>query len=453
MWVFGTGNVLLCGRFLVYYEIATIKNSLIHNSKKMTEQELSGVLSVIKNTDNQEQATALLKLASEAIAFQTLQKVPQKIKRSDEAGKKPQTSVKVKFTPKEFNDMPQKYRKLFKYGTVVATVAKKKNGVYEVRCQINHIRYYGCSKRLELAKLKFIEDLHREKEPKKSVTVVLEPVIEDAPLMTNDYFYSWINEVKKPTIKANTYNGYNNLYDCHLKTYFKGMTLKDVTTKYVQVKINELIVGKHFRTAKKIKTMLGDMFKFAVNNGDIPNNPLANVIVPKYDENHGEAITLEEEKHLVDFLIESRDKYVQAYVFLIYTGMRIGELATAKLENGWISLTSEKVRFGLKDKIRHIPVSPMLTKVLPYIDVQLITSIKRDALIKHIKTYLPDRTTKDLRHTFITRCRECKIQREITSVWSGHISDNSMTTKVYTHLESNKELQLEEIALFNYELE
>lgn len=88
-----------------------------------------------------------------------------------------------------------------------------------------------------------------------------------------------------------------------------------------------------------------------------------------------------------------------------------------------------------------------------HIDVQLITSIKRDALIKHIKTYLPDRTTKDLRHTFITRCRECKIQREITSVWSGHISDNSMTTKVYTHLESNKELQLEEIALFNYELE
>ena len=95
----------------------------------------------------------------------------------------------------------------------------------------------------------------------------------------------------------------------------------------------------------------------------------------------------------------------------------------------------------------------MLAKVLPYIDVPLITSIKRDALIRHIKNYLPDRTTKDLRHTFITRCRECKIQREITSIWSGHISDNSMTTKVYTHLESNKELQLEEISLFNYEFE
>lgn len=348
--------------------------------------------------------------------------------------------------------MPQKYRKLFKYGTVIATVSKNKKNVYEVRCQINHIKYYGSSKKLELAKLKFIEDLSREKEPKKPVTVVVEPAIEEAPLMANNYFRSWINDVKKPTIKATTYDGYINLYNCHLELYFKGLALKAITTKFVQVKINDLIMNKNFRTAKKIKTLLGDMFKFAVNNGDIPNNPLANVIVPKYDENHGEAITYEEEKYIVDLLIESRDKYVQAYVFLAYTGMRIGELASAKLENGWVSLTSEKVRFGLKDKIRHVPVSPMLAKVLPYIDVPLITSIKRDALIRHIKNYLPERTTKDLRHTFITRCRECKIQREITSVWSGHISDNSMTTKVYTHLESNKELQLEEIAMFNYEL-
>lgn len=418
----------------------------------MTEQELSGVLSVIKNTDNPEQATALLKLASEAIAFQSLKDAPKGEIRLDEHTKKPSKSEPANFTPKEFNKMPQKYRKLFKYGTVVASINKKKNGVYEVRCQINHISYYGCSKKLEIAKLKFIEDLGREKEPKKKAKTAVEPVIEAAPLLTNDYFFSWINDVKKPTIKANTYNGYINLYNCHLKPYFEGIALKDVTTRYVQLKINELITGKMFRTAKKIKTMMGDMFKFAVNNGDTTTNPLANVTVPKYDENHGEAITLEEERQLIADLIETRDQYAQAYVFLIYTGMRIGELASAKLEDGWVSITSEKVRFGLKDKIRHVPVSPMLAKVLKYIDVPLIASIKRDALIKHIKAYLPNRTTKDLRHTFITRCRECKIQREITSIWSGHISDNSMTTKVYTHLESNKALQLEEIALFKYQL-
>lgn len=418
----------------------------------MTEQELSGVLSVIKNTDNQEQAATLLKLASEAIAFQALKDAPQP-EGCPKEDNKPSKSEPVKFTPKEFNKMPQKYRKLFKYGTVIARIYKTKDNVYEVRCQINNIKYYGSSKRLELAKLKFIEDLHKDKEPKKPITVVEEPTIEETPTLTNEYFSTWINDIKKATIKESTLNGYLSLYSCQLKSYFENVALKDVTTKFVQLKINKLISNKNFRTAKKIKTMLGDMFKFAVNNGDLPNNPLANVIVPKYDENHGEAITLEEEKYIVDLLIESRDKYVQAYVFLIYTGMRIGELASAKLDNGWVSIMSEKVRFGLKDKIRHIPVSPMLAKVLMYIDVPLITSIKRDALIRHIKNYLPDRTTKDLRHTFITRCRERKIQREITSIWSGHISDNSMTTKIYTHLEQNKELQLEEISLFIYDFE
>ena len=60
----------------------------------MTEQELSGVLSVIKSTDNTEQATTLLKLASEAIAFQALKNAPQKESRAEEVEKKPSKSVR-----------------------------------------------------------------------------------------------------------------------------------------------------------------------------------------------------------------------------------------------------------------------------------------------------------------------------------------------------------------------
>lgn len=194
------------------------------------------------------------------------------------------------------------------------------------------------------------------------------------------------------------------------------------------------------------------MFKFALNNGDIALNPLANVTVPKYDAKHGEAITRQEEKQLVEML-DTGNKYVQALVFMLYTGMRVGEVSSAAFdEDGWITCVSEKVRFGLKDKVRHIPISPMLKRVIDKIDIATVTNLTRDSIIKYVSVYLPGRTSKDLRHTFITRCRECKIQREVTSVWSGHISDNSMTTKVYTHLSGNKQLQLEEIALFDYEL-
>jgi integrase len=418
----------------------------------MTQNELTTLLNLIQtipSSQQSEQFTAtILKLAADSAALASMQSMT-----AEEKKEKKITSVQ--FTQKEINSMPQNYRKIFKVGTVVAHVYKTKANVYEVRCQINNVKYFGSSKKLEVAKQKFIEDLY------KPIQETTTPVVE-VPTQNSDnavkisafaYFMHWLENAKKSTIKETTYKGYLQLANKNVKEIFEDRTLKSITTLYLQTKFNEVIQKKQFRTATKLKNLLGDMFKFAVGNGDIPLNPMANIVVPKYDENHGEAITREEEKYIVNELIETGNKYLQAIVFLAYTGMRIGELASAKYdENGWVTCVSEKVRFGLKDKIRHIPISPMLKKVIDHIDIELISSISRDVIIKKIKDFLPERTTKDLRHTFITRCRECKIQREITSVWSGHVSDNSMTTKVYTHLAQNKELQLEEIALFNYKL-
>ena len=48
------------------------------------------------------------------------------------------------------------------------------------------------------------------------------------------------------------------------------------------------------------------------------------------------------------------------------------------------------------------------------------------------KKYCPDNTLKDLRHTFTTRARECGIDNELVSVWTGHSLGN-ITSSVYTH--------------------
>jgi integrase len=375
---------------------------------------------------------------------------------SNQAESKPKTSkaVKCQFTQKEINSMPQNYRKIFKVGTVVAHISKNKDNVYEVRCQINKVKYYGCSKKLDIAKKNFIEDLYKPTQTVVETKTERVQVVEQPQTSVSAFWYckNWLENIKKNTIKERTYKGYLQLLNKNIREILGDKTLKNVSAMQLQTSFNEIIAQKHFRTAKKLKDLLGDMFKFAVGNGDITLNPMVNITIPKYDVEQGEAITLKEEKHCVTELIRTGDKYAQAIVFLAYTGLRIGELPSVKYENGWISCVSEKVRFGLKDKIRYIPVSPMLAKVLDHINIELIASLSSDTLGRHIKDYLPNRTSKDLRHTFITRCRECKIQREITSVWSGHVSDNSMTTKVYTHLAQNKKLQLEEIALFNYDL-
>ena len=71
---------------------------------------------------------------------------------------------------------------------------------------------------------------------------------------------------------------------------------------------------------------------------------------------------------------------------------------------------------------------------------------------QNLKLQFENHHLHDLRHTFITRVQECGIRREYASLWAGHKADNSITSNIYTHLEQNKEVQIEEIKKFQYEL-
>ena len=55
--------------------------------------------------------------------------------------------------------MPKKFKKLFTYNKAIAHVRLTSRNVYEVRCIIDGTCYFGSSKDLEIAKLKFIESL------------------------------------------------------------------------------------------------------------------------------------------------------------------------------------------------------------------------------------------------------------------------------------------------------
>ena len=76
--------------------------------------------------------------------------------------------------------------------------------------------------------------------------------------------------------------------------------------------------------------------------------------------------------------------------------------------------------------------------------------ISSDAIARHVKDYFEGHRTHDLRHTFITRAQEVAIRREIVSLWVGHAPDSSITSLIYTHLEFNEQLQLDEIKKFDY---
>jgi integrase len=105
----------------------------------------------------------------------------------------------------------------------------------------------------------------------------------------------------------------------------------------------------------------------------------------------------------------------------------------------------------MKEKSRSLPISPMLKRVLPFINVEKIKTASTRVLTDRIKDVFENHHLHDLRHTFITRAQECGIRREIVSLWAGHKADSSITTTVYTHFQERSELQLQEIVKYDYE--
>jgi len=140
------------------------------------------------------------------------------------------------------------------------------------------------------------------------------------------------------------------------------------------------------------------------------------------------ALTIEEERQLLAALEGNRYKYI--FICILYLGLRRSELKTASFEENFVTVVSAKQRKGRTETVRRIPITPMLRKYMPLGD---LPQVRDDTLSAVFKQICPNHHLHELRHTFITRCQECGVPREVVSVWAGHKADNTMTSNVYTH--------------------
>lgn len=104
--------------------------------------------------------------------------------------------------------------------------------------------------------------------------------------------------------------------------------------------------------------------------------------------------------------------------------------------------------------IRQIPISPILRKVLPLIDLEQVRTISSHTVMDAIKRIFPERHVHELRYSFITRAKECGCNPELVMAWVGHEYDAGVkTSKVdrgYT--DYSQEYVLSEINKIEYEL-
>ena len=329
---------------------------------------------------------------------------------------------KLQFTKKEIEKMPR--LKDF-------SIRQKENGVYEIR-----FRRYGynesfSSKDFSIAKQKaftWLSKFEDEIRVKKQFSVE----IKESKGNYNNVIFgafadNYMKTVKKKMVQPNTYASIYNIFKLHILSKYKTLPLNKINAMLLQKHLTELH-ERIPRVAESVKTLLNNIFDYALNNGLIDRNPVKAVYIPKHIRETGKALTMEEEKEFVRKIKGSRFETI--YLKLLYCGCRPCELSGIQenLKDNTLMIKNGKLKSYQKILYRTIPIFP---KYKPYATGKGI-KVNTQTLSEEFRNFCPNHTLKDLRHTFTTRARECEIDNELVAVWTGHSLGN-ITASVYTH--------------------
>ncbi len=99
---------------------------------------------------------------------------------------------------------------------------------------------------------------------------------------------------------------------------------------------------------------------------------------------------------------------------------------------------------------RKIPFTPMMKQVLPFIDFKKAKNVNLNTLQTTMKRLFPNHHSHELRHTFVSRCKESGVLSEVVSIWAGHSLSGTQTSNVYTHF--SREFMKEQAQKVDYNI-
>ena len=333
--------------------------------------------------------------------------------------------------------MPTQFKNIFAANDLIVHYRLRKDGVYEARFHRQGIDIEVSSKDLTKLKQKFIDKLnHKDEKPDKKDKTFAE------------YADEWLN-IKKVTTKQSTYNEYVRLLNHDILPVFGEIKAIEIDRCMLQNFLLTYVQKGVLRTAQKLYLLLRCIFDMIAEDYNIPT-PMKKVVVPNYQSKSGCAFTYEEEKKLVYHCLAhlNRDT-AHAFLVLLYAGLRRSELASLKIIDGtWLECETSKERMGKNVVKRKIPFTPMMKQILPYIDFEKAKRVNLSTLQTTMKRLFPNHHSHELRHTFVSRCKESGVLSEVVSIWAGHSLSGTITTTVYTHY--SEEFQLREAEKVDY---
>ena len=397
------------------------------NKQKLLELASQLVLAGVTKNDGE------IEKISEELAAELRQPAPM-IENGDRACAPPPLEKDIcgflKFTDKEISKMPKSFRHTFIAEGKVVFYRKRKRGklygaiTYEARYRRHGYNISVSAANLEDLKTRFIEALHA-----KELGAV------KIPSTFHEFSMYYFENFRKRKVSQQTMQGDFNRYNNHLKPSFGSTLLRRILPAQCQAVIDNILKRGHGKTATEVYSLLNCIFKTAIAHGIIERNPLAIVVVEQHQREHGKALTVSEEKLLLEKTAGT--PYQLMFAIALFTGLRPNEYATARLEGNFIIAVNSK-RKNRKVEFKKIPVTPMLRPFL-----EGVTEIKfyvEYTVREKFKEILPEHKLYDLRTTFYTRCQECGVADVARMEFVGH----SLGTLGDTYTDLSDEFLLKE---------
>ena len=160
-----------------------------------------------------------------------------------------------------------------------------------------------------------------------------------AKMSLGSYMDNWLEVYKKPALKPTSYDRLEDQKRSYIDPTLEYIQMKNLSTDEIQKLLNTLSKKYSHSTVKKVYMLLNACLNHAVAKKDIPHNPMAPIEVPKQKEFTKKEIVILNDEEETKFINEATKKYSNdvdiyrigwAYVLILYTGLRVGELLALK---------------------------------------------------------------------------------------------------------------------------
>ena len=157
-----------------------------------------------------------------------------------------------------------------------------------------------------------------------------------------DFAYSWLHNVKQHTLRQSTFDRLERELELHIIPNLGDLSIQQIDDYIIQTHvINKMKSdGYSFSTVKAEYCTLKQIFKYAIARGKITKNPLDDIELPSKalfaPTRKRKFLSGEDRQALITTCYSKYKngrrvyKYGAFFVFLLYTGLRLGEASALK---------------------------------------------------------------------------------------------------------------------------